>query len=218
MVGEPLRYAIKQNGEWIGLLGWSSAAFHLRPRDAWIGWTDAQRQAGRHLVACNARFALLKPKGQSPNLASQSLSLNLQRLSADWLERYGHPIALVETYVDPQRFEGTCYRAANWIEIGVTKGFGRSRLDFYQLHRHPKAIFLYPLIPKARHILSAPVMPAVWPPYRKEAPVLQYPLSGQQTRSLLQALHKLRDPRRTKAGGLPRRLHCGDCGRRDDCG
>ena len=101
LVGESLRYAIKQNGEWIGLLGWSSAAFHLRPRDAWIGWTDAQRQAGRHLVACNARFALLKPKGQSPNLASQSLSLNLQRLSADWLERYGHPIALVETYVDP---------------------------------------------------------------------------------------------------------------------
>src|ERR1035437_7245744 len=99
-------------GEWIGLLGWSSAAFHLGPRDAWIGWTDAQRHDGRHLVACNARFALLTPKGRWPNLASRSLSLNLQRLSADWLERYGHPILLVETYVDPQRFEGTCYRAA----------------------------------------------------------------------------------------------------------
>jgi len=70
MVGEALRYVIKKNGEWIGLLGWSSAAFHLRPRDAWIGWTDAQRQAGRHLLARNARFALLRPKGRSPNLAS----------------------------------------------------------------------------------------------------------------------------------------------------
>lgn len=198
LVGESLRYVVKQNGEWIGLLGWSSSAFHLRPRDAWIGWTDAQRQAGRHLVACNARFALFKPKGQSPNLASQCLSLNLQRLSKDWLTHYGHPIALVETYVDPQRFEGVCYRAANWIEIGVTKGFGRSRLEFYQLHQQPKAIFLYPLVPKARQILSAPIMPPAWAPYRRQAQAHDYPLSGQQTQSLLQALRPLRDPRRYK--------------------
>jgi hypothetical protein len=198
MVGESLRYVIKKNGEWIGLLGWSSAAFHLRPRDAWIGWTDAQRQAARHLVACNARFALLTPKGHSPNLASHCLSLNLQRLSADWLEQYGHPIALVETYVDPTRFEGTCYRAANWIEIGVTKGFGRSRLDFYQLHQQPKAIFLYPLVRNARHILSAPLMPAAWVPYRREPPALDYPLSGKQTQSLLEALRPLHDPRRNR--------------------
>jgi hypothetical protein len=198
MVGESLRYVIKQNGEWIGLLGWSSAAFHLRPRDAWIGWTDAQRQAARHLVACNARFALLTPKGHSPNLASHCLSLNLQRLSADWLEQYGHPIALVETYVDPKRFEGTCYRAANWIEIGVTKGFGRSRLDFYQLHQQPKAIFLYPLVRNARHLLSAPLMPAAWAPYRREPPALDYPLSGKQTQSLLEALRPLHDPRRNR--------------------
>lgn len=196
MVGESLRYVLKQDGEWIGLLGWSSAAFHLGPRDAWIGWTDAQRHAARHLVACNARFALLTPKGRWPNLASHSLSLNLQRLSADWLERYGHPILLVETYVDPQRFEGTCYRAANWIEIGLTKGFGRSRLDFYQLHQQPKAIFLYPLVPNASQILSAPLMPPAWAPYRREPPPQHYPLSGQQTRSLLQALAPLRDPRR----------------------
>jgi len=198
MVGESLRYVAKQNGQWIALLGWSSAAFHLRPRDAWIGWTEAQRKAGRHLMACNARFALLTPKGQSPNLASHLLSLNLQRLSEDWLQRYNHPILLVETYVDPQRFAGTCYRAANWIEIGVTKGFGRSRLEFYQLHDKPKAIFLYPLHPKARQILSAPVMPSAWAPYRREADSKQYSLSGQQTKSLLQTLEKLKDPRRYK--------------------
>ena len=196
LVGESLRYVIKQGGEWVGLLGWSSAAFHLRPRDAWIGWTDVRRQATRHLLACNARFVLLRPKGRSPNLASHALNLNLQRLSQDWQERYGHPIALVETYVDPQRFEGTCYRAANWIEIGVTKGWGRSRLDFYQLHRHPKAIFLYPLVRNARHVLSAPVMPSTWAPYQREAPAREYPLSGKQTQSLLQALAPLKDPRR----------------------
>src|SRR5207247_6730231 len=81
MVGESLRYVAKQNGRWIGLLGWSSAAFHLRPRDAWLGWTEAQRHAGRHLIARNARFALLTPTRQSPNFASQLLSLNLKRLS-----------------------------------------------------------------------------------------------------------------------------------------
>src|SRR6266571_4560278 len=91
LVGESLRYVAKQNGRWIALLGWSSAAFHLRPRDAWIGWTDAQRNAARHLMACNARFAILTAKGQSPNLASHLLSLNLKRLSEDWQQHYEHP-------------------------------------------------------------------------------------------------------------------------------
>jgi hypothetical protein len=122
----------------------------------------------------------------------------VRRLSEDWLLRYGHPIALVETFVDPERFEGTCYRAANWIEIGVTKGFGRSRIDFYQLHDKPKSIFLYPLASKARQILSAPTMPPAWASYERLPDPLDYSLSGQQTQSLLQALEALRDPRRYK--------------------
>ena len=104
--------------------------------------------------------------------------------------------------MDPQRFEGTCYRAANGREIGVTKGFGRSRIDFYQLHEHPKAIFLYRLHPQARQILSAPVMPPAWAPYRREASPRDYPLSGRQTQSLLQALAKLKDPAATGVGGI----------------
>jgi hypothetical protein len=198
MVGESLRYVAKRNGKWVALLGWSSAAFHLRARDAWIGWTDSLRQSRRTLVACNARFVLLEAKSKSCNLASQILSLNLKCLSEDWQQRYGHPIALVETFVDPERFEGTCYRAANWTEIGVTKGFGRSRIDFYQLHDKPKAIFLHPLTPKARQILSAPVMPPAWAPYERVADLMEYPLSGHQTKSLLQALGALRDPRRNR--------------------
>jgi len=196
MVGESLRYVAVRNGKWIALLGWSSAAFHLRPRDSWIDWSTAQRNAGRHLIACNARFALLVPKGQSPNLASHILSLNLKRLSDDWQRYYEHPLLLAETYVDPERFEGTCYRAANWIEIGVTKGFGRSRIDFYQLHDKPKAILLYPLHRKAREILSAPVMPPAWAPYRREAKTHEYPLNLKQTQTLLQALDQIKDPRR----------------------
>jgi len=206
LVGESLRYVAKRNGKWIALLGWSSAAFHLRARDAWIGWTDLLRKGRRHLVACNARFVLLGAQSAtSCQLASQILSLNLRCLSEDWQQCYGHPIALVETFVDPERFEGTCYRAANWIEIGVTKGFGRSRIDFYQLHDKPKAIFLYPLTPKARHLLSTPVMPKAWASYEQAAEVWEYPLSGQQTQSLLQALGALRDPRRYK-GWLHRKV------------
>ena len=196
MVGESLRYVAKQNGEWIALLGWSSAAFHLAPRDVWINWSDLQRKARRHLVACNARFLLLKPKSASPGSASQILGRNLRRLSSDWQERYGHPIVLAETFVDPERFEGTCYRAANWIEIGVSKGFGRSRLDFYQIHDQPKAIFVYRLHPKAGEILRAPEMPKDWSLHERAATPMEHPLSGRQTKSLLQALDDgLTDPR-----------------------
>jgi hypothetical protein len=196
LVGESLRYVAKLDGEWIALLGWSSAAFHLDARDKWIGWTDLVRKSRRSLVACNARFVLLNTKFKSCQFASRLLSLNLKRLSQDWLDRFGHPIALVETFVDPERFEGTCYRAADWTEIGVTKGFGRSRIDFYQLHDKPKAIFLQSLTPDARQILSAPVMPPAWAPYERVADPIEYPLSGKQTQSLLQALSPLHDPRR----------------------
>ena len=205
MVGESLRYAAKQDGKWIALLGWSSAAYHLDARDRYIGWTDQQRKARRHWVACNARFVLLNPKSAAPNLASRILSENLKRLSDDWVERYRHPIVLVETFVDPQRFEGTCYRASNWMEIGVTKGFGRSRLEFYQLHAKPKAIFLYPLHPKATELLSAPVLSADWAQREHRDDPLRYPLSTAQTHSLLQALRALRDPRRYK-GRLHRKV------------
>lgn len=207
LVGESLRYVAKQNGEWVALLGWSSCAFHLRLRDALIGWNELQRKARRSLVACNARFVILKSKSAAPGLASQILSRNLRCLSSDWQKRYGHPIALVETFVDPERFEGTCYRAANWIEIGVTKGFGRSRLDFYQIHDKPKAIFLYPLIAEACEILCAPEMPADWAPYERIAKPTEYPLSGQQTKSLLDALEEgLTDPRRYKRGRVHRKV------------
>jgi hypothetical protein len=197
LVGESLRYVAKLDGKPIGYLGWSSAAFHLQARDRWIGWPEPLRKIRRPLVACNARFVLLGPKTPaSLQLASRILSLNLRRLSEDWQQRYRHPIALVETFVDPERYEGTCYRAANWIEIGVSKGFGRTRLDFYQLHEKPKAIFLQPLVPQAAQILSAPVMPPAWAPYQLQPDPHEYPLSGRQTQSLLQALGALRDPRR----------------------
>jgi hypothetical protein len=196
LVGESLRYVAEQNGQWIALLGWSSSAFHLRPRDRWIGWTDGQRHARRHLVACNARFLILPTTSRLPHLASKLLSLNLRCLSQDWLERYHHPILLVETFVDPQRFEGTCYRAANWTEIGLTQGYKRTRLDFYQLHAQPKSIFVFSLHPQATSLLAAPVLPSPWNVFEHTPSASAFPLTRGQSRSLLEAFKKLPDPRR----------------------
>ena len=95
MVGEQLRYVAEHQGQWLALLGWSAASYHLKGRDGWIGWSDNQRRARLHLVANNARFCRLGEPGQYPNLASQAMALNLARLSEDWQAKYGHPIVLV---------------------------------------------------------------------------------------------------------------------------
>ena len=196
MVGESICYVAECNGKWIALLGWSSCAFHLRPRDRWIGWSEDQRRARRHLVVCNARFLLLEPKGKRPNAASQILAANLRRLSEDWQAVYGHPVLLAETFVDPRYFQGTCYRASNWVEIGVTRGWGRSRLDFYQQHKHPKAIFLHPLYPEACEDLQADCMPPHLAHFERVPSKPLYPFKGGQARSLINALQKVPDPRK----------------------
>ena len=195
LVGESLCYVAERAGQWIALLGWSSAAYHLGARERWIGWSDSQRHDRRHLLACNSRFALLSKKGRRPNLASQILSLNLRRLSSDWMAVYGHPIVLAETFVDPKRFRGTCYRAANWIEVGLSKGFGRSRLDFYQLHEQPKSIFLYPLYPKACKDLTDSLPTAALSGFDRPPKKPIYPFKAGQARSLLSAFSKISDPR-----------------------
>ena len=118
LVGERLCYVVEYQGRWLALLGWSAAAYHIRARDQWIGWNDNQRRARLRLVANNARFCLLSQPGQYPNLATRALALNAARLSEDWLEAYGHPIVLVESFVDTQLFRGTAYKAAGWQAVG----------------------------------------------------------------------------------------------------
>lgn len=129
----------------VGCVQFSSAAWRLHARDAWIGWDDATRE--RHLpqVVANSRF-LLVPWVHIQNLASTTLSLALRRLPADWQAQYGVRPLLVETVVDPARYTGGCYRAANWVEVGETTGRGR---DDRQHRRHgvwPKRVFVYALI------------------------------------------------------------------------
>src|SRR3990172_1244231 len=117
MVGEQLRYVVEVQGQWLALLGWSAAAYHIGARDQWIGWSDNQRRARLPLVGNNARFCLLTAPGQHPNLASRALALNVARLSEDWLAAYGHPLVLAESLVDTQLFRGTAYKAAGWQAV-----------------------------------------------------------------------------------------------------
>ncbi|WP_168185510.1 ISAs1 family transposase [Acidiferrobacter sp. SPIII_3] len=150
----PLRVGAEADGQWLALVGWASAALKCAPRDAWIGWAKALQWQRIGLIANNARFLIL-PGVQVRNLASQVLGANLRRLSSDWQAVHGHGLLLAETFIDPARFAGTCYRAANWIELGPTRGFAKSN-DTYVAHGAPKRIWVYPLHKKARLILSSP--------------------------------------------------------------
>ena len=151
-VGENLQYLVRdQQGRDLACLLFGSAAWKVETRDQWIGWNDLQRQ--RHLITItnNTRFLVL-PWVRVPHLASHILSKVLHRLSSDWEEKYGHPVHLVETFVERDRFRGTCYRAANWIPVGKTTG--RSRQDRDQTLSVPvKDVYLYPLHQRYREAL-----------------------------------------------------------------
>ena len=129
-VGERLYYiALNAVGDWVAVLVFSAAAKHLKHRDTWIGWSEEQRRRRLSLVTNNSRFLLL-PDCSVPNLGSRVLRLTLNRLSDDWQTRYGHPVEVVETFVDPAQFCGTLYTASGWRELGLTDGCGRRARDF----------------------------------------------------------------------------------------
>jgi predicted transposase YbfD/YdcC len=143
LVGESLRYVALLDGEMAALLSWGAAVLHNRPRDRFVGWDGDTRKANLHLVVNNARFLIL-PWARRPQLASRVLGANLRRLSRDWQAVYGHRLVLAETFVDPSRFGGTCYRASNWRYVGETQGWTKRGAQ-YRFHGQPKAVWLYPL-------------------------------------------------------------------------
>ena len=149
--GAQIRYLIRCNHGLLSALGFSASAWKIAPRDKWIGWNDLQRKEHLHLIVNNSRFLIL-PWVQSRHLASKILSLCARHLSSDWLTRYGYKPVLLETFVEKNKFHGTCYRAANWVLVGQTKGRGKK--DYYHQHLLPiKDIWLYPLTPNFRKVL-----------------------------------------------------------------
>lgn len=144
-VGKVLRYVAEFRGEWVAVLTFCSASLHLKPRDRFLHWSAREVCQRRDLVAQNSRFLILPSTGRWPNLASRVLKLVCARLAEDWRGQFGHPVLLVETFVDPQRFRGTCYKAAGWQALGQTKGFERCGQDFYTDLQHPKELWVLPL-------------------------------------------------------------------------
>jgi hypothetical protein len=151
-VGEHLKYLVYAGARPIACAAWSSAPRHLGSRDRFIGWGPKARLANVRLLAYNTRFLIL-PWVTVPHLASHLLGRMARVLSADWLGRYGHPIYFLETFVDPQRFRGTCYRAANWIHLGATTGRGKDA-PTYEPNRSIKEVLGYALVKDFRQRLS----------------------------------------------------------------
>lgn len=205
LVGEVLRYvALDQAGDWIALLGYSSASLHLRAREEWIGWTSAQRERRLHLITQNSRFLIL-PGVYCPNLASRLLALAARSLREDFPRVHGHPVVLVETFVDPQLYRGSCYKAANWQPLGRTAGWARAGRDYYQKHDRPKELWVQPLEPAACAWLSAEQMPALLATAER-VPPLRNRLGVPAVTSLIDAFTRLPDARRP--AGRRHRLDC----------
>ena len=161
LVGEHLRYVVTWKGQWLALASWSAPALHLKARDHFIGWSQEQRRKRLALLANNSRLLVL-PDCHYPNLVSRFMKLMLGRLSRDWEAAWKHPLALVETFVDPQRFQGTAYRVSGWSKLGQTSGWKRCADDFHEKHDHPKQVWVRELSKKACVKLRAGQLPLDW--------------------------------------------------------
>jgi predicted transposase YbfD/YdcC len=161
LVGEQLRYAVTWKGQWFAVATWSAAALHLKARDQFIGWTEEQRRQRLPLVVNNSRLYVL-PECHYPNLVSRFMKLMLARLSSDWESTWGHPVALAESFVDPQQYRGTAYKVSGWSQLGLTSGWKRSAVDFYEKHDHPKQVWVRGLIKNACVKLRAAQLPPPW--------------------------------------------------------
>jgi uncharacterized protein DUF4338/transposase-like protein/transposase Tn5 family protein len=169
LCGAQIRYLVESSRHgWVGALAFSAAQWRLKERDEYIGWTEAARHAHLDRVVCNSRFLIL-PSVHVPNLASHVLSRCTSRLADDWTERYGYAPVLVETFVDPSRFAGTCYQAANWLRVGRTV----ARPTAYpngKVAKGSKDIYLYPILGDWKQVLCEEPKVALCSTPRPEAP------------------------------------------------
>lgn len=162
LTGQSVRYVAELDGQWVALITFSAAALHLKAREQWIGWSPRQRARRLPFVVNNSRYLVLAERHRYPNLASRVLGLCLRRVSADWQARWGHPVSVVESFVDESQYRGTCYRACGFEAVGPTQGFGRASRDFYLPHGQPKQLYLRALRPGARAWLRRARWPAPW--------------------------------------------------------
>jgi hypothetical protein len=195
LVGQSLRYVAELDGEWVALMTFSAPALHLKGREKWIQWSERQRARRLAFIVSNSRFLVLPDRQRYPNLASRALGLCLRRLGVDWEAVWGHPVLVVESFVDETQYRGTCYRATGFEAIGPTQGFARASRDFYLLHEKPKQLYLRELRPNARRLLRQ----ARWPQAlaQQEAQIAgPCPFRAHALENLVDAMGALPDSRR----------------------
>lgn len=191
-IGETLWYVGAWQDEWVALLSFSAAAWKCAARDRWIGWDFRHQYDRLKLLTNNSRFLILKD-WHFPNLGSRLLSLCQNRIVRDWQETFGHPVLLMETFVDPQRYRGTVYQASNWVYVGDTKGFRRTHQGYSATAQSPKMVFLKPVRAEARSLLSQAILPAL---YHTGGPKIM--LKAAQMESLPHFFREIPDPRRAQ--------------------
>ena len=190
--GRGLRYVAEWRGHWIALAGWQAAALKCAARDRWIGWRGKKMFKRLHLIANNTRFLVLGERGVFANLGSCMLSAMVRRLSDDWLQQYGHRLLAVESFVDPAKFTGTMYAAANWSYVGNSKGYARCNGHYTDPHGKPKRLYVRALRSDACDILrQRGELAACW-----QARVPTAGGNEVDKRSLYEELQKLSDHRR----------------------
>jgi len=193
--GPSLRYVAEVDGQWVALITFSGASPHTKAREQKIRWTPRQRARRLSFVVNNSRFLVLPERQRYPNLASRVLALCLKRLNGDWQERWGHPVLLVESYVDESQYRGTCYRACGFEAVGLTAGFGRCSRDYYCEHGQPKQLYLRELRPRAMGLLRQGRLPSDLAEHEEKISG-PCPLRATQLGSLLEVFQQFKDPRR----------------------
>ena len=196
--GDTLRVVIEDDGEWVAIMVWGGACYHLLRRDEYIGWSPALRAQRLRLVASNRRFTMLAKPGERKNLASQCLALAARNISALWMRRFHYRPLLAETFCDVERSAGTCYRAAGWIPLGMTRGFERTNrqgCDFYVPNDRPKTLWVKPLVPNAPELLNARELPPACAPGARGDSRGVMPMGKAQRESLHDALCGVKDKR-----------------------
>ena len=191
-IGHTLWYIASYGDEWVALLSFSAAAWKCSARDRWIGWRYRHQYSRLNFIANNSRFLIL-PDWHFPNLGSKVLSLCQRRIQADWQAHFGKTLLLLETFVDPSRFHGTVYRAANWHCAGQTQGYRRTSGGYSDDQQSPKWVFVLPLQSDAQTQLARPLLDTR---YQPQSPKMM--LTAEQMNSLPDFFNEVSDPRRAQ--------------------
>ncbi len=189
-IGNTIRYVATHQDDWLALIVFSAAALKCGARDNWIGWKYRYQYDRLNLLANNSRF-LIFPGYHFKNLSSKILSLCQRRIQNDWLNHFGSPLLLLETFVDPTRFHGTIYKASNWHFVGTTKGYQRICGGSSDKNNSGKMVFVRPLQGDAITILSHPILEKYY-----QTGGRNMRLNADQMKSLPDFFRNIKDPRR----------------------